>query len=103
MRQDGVGAYQHRISSGDRVLKDSIARIDARMNEDRIYQDADDFWYFKIRGKMVKGPFATLREAESALAAHISKCCHPLGNSFWSKPLRAWKSARSDTTEPGRT
>jgi hypothetical protein len=40
----------------------------------RIFQGEDEQWYFHVRGNQAAGPFASVNDAGSALAKHVSTC-----------------------------
>ena len=59
------------------------------MKSDRIYQRADQQWYFTVRGNQAKGPYADYDKAKKALDSHIRQCRRRIDGPEWLKRLAA--------------
>ena len=69
------------------------------MNSERIYQGSDELWYFDVRGNVAKGPYATYREAETALGHHLRQWQKPFTKPSWPKPLQSLKTRRQRSAQ----
>jgi hypothetical protein len=80
------------------ALRDNAFGFDGRMEEDRMYQADDSRWYFKVRGKLVKGPFESRQDAQVALDEHVKRCCRSLRGPLWVQSLKPLRANATRTT-----
>ena len=57
-------------------------------DDDRIYQDPDGCWYYRMRGNQTRGPFASRIDAAMALKAQLRAFERPPPEP--KKPRRVW-------------
>ncbi len=69
------------------------------MQSERIFQQPDGNWYFRIRGDTTMGPYSTHREADQSLQRYVASCRRQGELSFrWPRWLhvRHWARKVSD-------
>ncbi len=69
------------------------------MQSERIFQQPDGNWYFRIRGNTTMGPYSTHREADQSLQRYTASCRRQGELSFrWPRWLhvRHWVRKVSD-------
>jgi hypothetical protein len=44
------------------------------MNKERIFENEDGSWYFRIRGNATMGPYTTYREANDSRERYVESC-----------------------------
>ena len=74
------------------------------MTTERIFQGEDQQWYFSVRGNQAAGPFASLQEAETALAEHVQSCRRRSDTVFgWPESLKPSRLLKRPAAVPRRT